>query len=329
MKAYFITGSTGFLGYNIIKQINNPDNLIIALVMKGDPNIHLFDSFKNIKIIEGNILNKEDVNKFLSYPFKGDKYLMHAAGKITTLKKGDPMVTKINFEGTKNIVDCSKDKGFQKIIYISSVDSLKYRKDKAIIHEQETYKEEDTVGIYGKSKVLASNYVRNNLNNYIVIMPSAILGPDDPLNSAINSAIHKIMNNKLPAIVKGGYNLVDVRDVASGILSVIDSDKINEDYLLTGHYISIKDLAKVVSELSHSKKPKFVVPHIIIKGIAPFITLHAKRQKKMPLFTGFSMDCLKQNANYSYEKANRDFSYQPRDLDVTILDTINFLKSKK
>lgn len=327
MKTYYITGGTGFLGYNIIKQIDCNDNIII-FALENDPNKALFNGMPNVKITTGNLLNINDVIKFLSTPSKGDKYLIHAAGKITTLKKGDPLVYKINVLGTQNIVDVAKSQNFKKILYVSSVDSMRYRRDKNTIFEQSEYIEDETPGQYGKSKVLASNYVRKNLNNYIIVMPSAILGPDDPLNSAINSAIKKAINNKLPAIVNGGYNLVDVRDVARGILLALESKQINKDYLLTGHYIKIKDLMKKTNNFAKSKKYKFIVPHFIIKLIAPIFEISAKKSSKNPLFTGFSMDCLKQNANYSYQKAKADFNYQPRDIDTTIKDTIIYLQKK-
>lgn len=327
MDTYYITGVTGFLGYNLVKLL--PNNVkIVGLALENDPNISLYASFDNVTIVKGNILNKEDIRKFLSTNNSESNYLIHAAGKITTLKKGDPSVMKINVEGTKNIVNEVKNRNFKKVIYISSVDSMKYRKDKDPVIEQKEYKEEETCGQYGKSKALASNYVKDNLNNYIVIMPSAILGPNDPLNSAINAALNKCINNKLPAIVNGGYNLVDVRDVAKGIIDVINSDMVNEYYLLTGHYISIKDISKKCTLIANSKKYKFVVPHVIIKMVAPFIEAKAKRKHKVPLFTGFSMDCLKQNSNYSYAKAKKDFGYEPRNLDETFKDTIEFLKNK-
>ena len=328
MDTYYITGITGFLGFNIVKLLPR-DVKIVGLALENDPNISLFDSFDNVTILRGNILNKDDIKKFLSTNNTNNNYLIHAAGKITTLKKGDPSVMKINVEGSKNIVDEVKNKNFKKVVYISSVDSMKYRKGKDPVVEQKEYIEDETFGQYGKSKAIASNYVKDNLNNYIVIMPSAILGPNDPLNSAINTVINKCINNKLPAIVNGGYNLVDVRDVAKGIIDVINSNKINEYYLLTGHYISIKDISKKCSLLANSKKYKFVVPHFIIKMVAPFIETSAKRKHKTPLFTGFSMDCLKQNSNYSYAKAKKDFGYQPRNLDETFIDTIEFLKNKK
>ena len=77
--------------------------------------------------------------------------------KITTLKNDDGFVMKVNYDGSKNIVNSIKDKNYKKVVYISSVDSLSKSNEK-IITEQERYDPKNVVGIYGKSKCFANNY---------------------------------------------------------------------------------------------------------------------------------------------------------------------------
>ncbi len=329
-EAYFITGASGFLGSHILKNIlKNKNATVFAFLMENDKGAKRLENHSNVHLCFGNLLNKDSVNNFLSLPFDGDKYLIHCAGKITTLKKHDSAVMKINYEGSKNIVDCAKNIDFKKIIYISSVDSLSIVKDNNEILEQNYYFPDKVAGIYGKSKALANNYFLDNLPNSVIILPSALYGPDDPLNCPINFAIQQFISNKMPALVKGGYNLVDVRDVADAIVSACYLSKNGQSYILGGNNISIKDICLKCHDITGCKNVKFFVPHFIIKLISPFIVLFSKIKHKTPIFTGFSMDCLKQNSNYSHQKASRELNFKIRDLDESFKDTIKFLKEEK
>ena len=331
MKTYFITGISGFLGRNLtIELLKQKDIEIVGFVLPNEKNLEFYEQYQNITLIRGNILNKEEVDKFLSHSSSGDKYLIHAAGRISTYRRNDPLTMKINVEGTRNVIDSVVNKGFKKVVYVSSVDSVPRRKDNGTIYEPEEYDIHKVDGVYSKSKVLANNIVLEAVKNHhldaCIVMPSAMMGPNDPFNSPINLAIKKFLNNKLPAIAKGGYDIVDVRDVSKGIFNVLEKGESGESYLLTGHYISVKDLIALAGTIANKKPVTKTVPHFLIKIASPFLEMHARIHKKTPLFTGFSMDCLKQNSNYSSNKAKEKVGYEITSLEVTMKDTIKFFK---
>lgn len=329
MKTYYVTGLTGFVGYNFYLKIRSNDTKVIGLVMRGDRNLHLFKNEKNLVLVEGDLTNINDVTNFLSVPSEGDKYLVHIAGKVTTLKNGDDSIERINFFGTKNIVDISNNLNFKKFLYVSSVDAIYIdKKNKKPIAEPRYFDDSLIEGIYGKSKAKANNYVINNAKNYIIVMPSAIVGPNDPIGAPINKALEKVVNGKMKARVNGGYNIVDVRDVVDGMIAVLDSNITNRSYLFPGTRISIRDLLNRTADLSGVKKPFITVPHFVIKIISPFVAWSAKRKKKTPLFTGFAMDCLNDNPDFSMDRAVNELNYKVRNLDDSLKDTIKELQSR-
>ena len=327
MRNYFITGISGFLGQALLSILNKEkDNNVFALILPNDPYRDEFIK-QGMNLTEGDLLSKEDVSYFLSQKCEGEKIVIHIAGRISTQRKNDPLTTKINVEGTKNILDRSIENKIDKFIYISSVDALDRRNDTDIIYEQDEYHVDKVDGVYSKSKAEANNYVLSKKDDIdvIIIMPSALIGPNDTFHSPINDAIRLFLKGKMPAIVKGGYNLVDVRDVAEGIYLSSLKGKKSESYILGGTYLSVKELMDTCAELSGKKKVKFTVPHFVIKLISPFVEFSAKVKKKKPLFTGFSMDCLMQNSNYSSSKASKDFGYKSREIKESIKDTIEYL----
>ena len=73
-------------------------------------------------------------------------------------------------------------------------------------------------GEYAKTKAEIAKYVLEKANNegldVCIIQPSGIIGPYDFGNSHLTQMILDFANGRLTACVKGGYDFVDVRDVA-------------------------------------------------------------------------------------------------------------------
>ena len=331
MKTYYITGISGFLGHNIVNELlKEEDNKIIGLIFPNEKNISTLKNNKQISLIEGNILDSESIDRFLSIPCEGEKIVIHAAGKISVYKKGDPITTKINYEGTKNVVESALKNGHDKFIYISSVDSLNKSKGHEPIYEQDRYDINKVDGVYSKSKALANNYVIDAYKNKglkaIIVLPSVMIGPNDPFHSPINYAFKQFLNGKLKVLVKGRYNIADVRDVAKGIILASNKGRLGESYLLTGIQLDILDLLFKVAKKENMKPIKITVPIFLVKLAAPLIEMHAKIHHKSPLFTAFSMDCLRQNSNFKCDKAVKELGYKITDIDQSIIDTVNWMK---
>ena len=331
MRTYFITGISGFLGRNLVLELlKNEGVKIIGLVMPNEENLDFFYEHEEIELVRGNILNSKDLDQFLTRNSEGEKIIIHAAGMITTFRNHDKKVMDINYEGTMNIVGSAIKNGCDKFIYISSVDALDKRKGTDPIFEQETYNVEKVDGVYSKSKVLATNYVlektREGKLNGIIVMPSAMIGRNDPANNPINAAIIKFMKGKLNVLLKGQYNICDVEDVAKGIVDCSSKGRVGESYILSGEQIKIIDLMNKVADINGQKRVKTLVPIPLVKLGALFIELHARIWKKRPLITMFSISCLQQNSNYQYEKASKDFGYKIKSLDITLNNLVNYIK---
>lgn len=328
MKTYYITGLAGFVGNNLLKELEKEKDIrVVALVLPSEMNV----SFVNksfITLIPGNILKKKDVYRFLSTRSDGEKYVIHAAGKVSTLKNGDPLTVKINFEGTKNIVDVINEIGeFKKLVYVSSVDSMPRSTISGDVFEIDSYNPNEVEGVFAKSKALANNYILENCKiKSTIVLPSSIMGPNDPHNAPINDILKRFMNNRLQTITKGGYNIVDVRDVAKGILRALEKGRNRESYLLTGEFISLKDLIDLAADILETKTITKEVSPLFIKMSSPFISLNAKIRGKNPLFTRFSMNYLLQNSHFNNTKAIKELGYKTRPIQETMKDTIEWLK---
>ncbi len=328
MANYFLTGISGFLGNNLVREIfaNDEDAHVVGLVFKGDPCRYL-DKDK-VTLVEGDILNPDSIETFLSTPVpEGKTYLVHAAGMISVRRK-NPRCSFVNIDGTRNVLSAALNHKIDRFLYLSSVDALqRVPGDKPIV-EQSSFPLEGLEGVYSRSKAVAGNLVLASKEkglDVIIAHPSAMLGPYDPGHNPIDDAIGRFLKGKLPALVKGAYDLVDVRDVAKGICLLLEKGVNGECYLLTGNHRSVVGLIEEAGKAANKKPVRRTVPTFLVKAASPFISLFAKMRHKEPLFTSFAVDCLTQNSNYSHLKASV-LGYEPRPLEKTMEDTVKWMK---
>lgn len=326
-KVFVITGANGHLGSTIVRLLSKDDVELRALVLEND-NCEVIEKL-GCKIYRGNICNKEDVVKLFEGVEDKQIVFIHCAGLISISSKVSDLVYNVNVLGTRNVVDCcveNKDKVL-KFVYISSVHAIKENKD--VIKETNDFSDEYVVGEYAKTKALATKYVLESNKrglDYIVIHPSGIIGPFDMGHGNMTELISDYLNNKLTACVVGGYDFVDVRDVAKGIINSINSDKVNECYILSNKYYKVIEILNIVSEQAKHRRIKTILPMWFAKFTAPLSELYYKIRKKSPLYSAYSLYTLSSNSHFSHEKADKEIGYKTRDMNETIKDTVEWLR---
>ena len=155
----------------------------------------------------------------------------------------------------------------------------------------------------------------------IVLCPTAIIGPVDYEPSLTGKAMLELYNQKIPALVPGGYNWVDVRDVVNGCIAAIEKGRKGEKYLLSGQWRSLKDVASIITTSTGMKTTSVIMPFWVAQFGLPFITAYSKIAGVEPLYTSESLGIIKNGNRYiSNEKARKELGFNPRKLEDTIND---------
>ena len=326
-KVYIITGANGFLGNNIIRKLQqNKDNEIRALVLKNSS----IESLENLncKIYYGDVTKKDSLSDVFENINDKQVFVIHCAAVVYIKSKFNPTIYNINVNGTKNIIDKVLEKN-AKLIYISSVHAIPEKENNDLIEEITDFNPDEVHGLYAKTKAEAAKYVMNAVKNKnlnaCIIHPSGIIGPYDYGNSHLTELVREVSNGKLFATVKGGYDFVDVRDVAAAIITASKKDNKGECYILSNRYITIKELSDLICDVQGIKRIKIVLPICLAKIIAPFFEAYYNLKKQTPLFTKYSLYTLSSNSNFSNKKAKEELGYKNRDMKDTIKDTISWL----
>lgn len=330
-KIFIITGANGFLGNNIVRKlVEDQNNEVRALVLPEDK-INSLDGL-NCKIYKGDVTKKESLNSIFEIEESNvELYVIHCAAIVYIKSKYNPKVYEVNVNGTKNVIDKVLEKK-AKLVYVSSVHAITEKTNNEIITEIKDFNPNKVEGQYAKTKAEIAKYVldmvENRGLNACIVHPSGIIGPNDFGNSHLTQLIIDFANGRLKACVNGGYDFVDVRDVADGIISACYKGKKGECYILSNRYVSIKELLDLVSKVRNTKKIKLILPMWLAKLTAPLSEKYYAILKQPPLYTKYSLYTLTSNSNFSNQKAKKNLNYNNRELEVTIKDTVKWLKEK-
>ena len=198
--------------------------------------------------------------------------MLHCAGIVSVASKPDEAIYRVNVQGTQNIIDLCWEFGAGRLIYVSSVHALPEKPAPETITETGWFVPDDILGDYGKSKAMASVLVleaaQNGLNASVVL-PSGLIGPGDLSCGNTTRMLLAFCRGRLPLGVKGGYDFVDVRDVAAGVLSCAERGKAGECYILSGHYASIQDIFTLTASPARQRTSKALCTRFVGKMRRP------------------------------------------------------------
>ena len=250
--------------------------------------------------------------------------VIHTAGIIDISNHVSPELYDVNVSGTKNILALCREYPVKRLVYVSSVHAIPEQKRGNVTGEIRDFSPDAVVGGYAKTKAEATREVRRAAQeglDAVVVHPSGILGPYDRSGNHLVQMVAEYLQGTLPACVKGGYDFVDVRDVAEGCLLAAEKGRKGECYILSDRYCEIREVLEIAGAVSGKKKLP-VLPLWMAKMAAPFIQLHARRKKRRPLYTAYSLHVLGTGERFSHKKATEELGYHPRDLKVTIRDMV-------
>ena len=317
-----VTGANGHVGANLCRSLLAEGHQVRGLVHEHQDAIEGLD----IEIVKGSVNDGDALRKL----FKGADIVFHLAAVISIDGQKDKLL-QVNYEGTKNLINIIRENGVKRLIHFSSIHALKhYPFDEPMDETRPLMTEGPTWYEITKSRAdkMVLEATKDGLDA-VVLNPTAIVGPNDFKPSLVGTVLIRLYNNSLPALVPGGYNWVDVRDIVQGAIAAMDKGRKGERYILGGKWVSVKDLAITVENVTGKKVNKLTVPTGLARFGVPFIKAYAKITNQEPLYTGESLTTLVEvNKKINCKKAETELGYSSRELEVTIRDTINWFRQK-
>ena len=317
-----ITGISGHIGNNVARALLESGHTLKALVQNVQA-----DSIKgiNAEYIKGDLFNNEALDTLL----KDTDTLIHIAGKISMHSKHRNEIYKVNIEGVNNVIEACKRNKLTKIVHFSSIHAhIPLGQEHTITEKTPYIKEEDVAYDYSKSMgEQLMLQARSYGINVCIVNPTAVIGPFDFSPSLSGKMIIDVYTGKLKSLVKGGFDWVDVRDIAKATVAIVEKDIVNEKFILSGQWMGFKDLGNLICSVKGSRYKGFISPIYLAKIGLPFIALWSKVSGTDPLYNYESLKAIKEGSKINdHANARQLINYYPRPLEETIHDSIKWFE---
>lgn len=324
-KKVAVTGASGHIGANLVRELLGRGYQVVVLVRQSSRALDGLD----VTRVDGDVLDSSS----LCRAFSGAGQVYHLAAHISIRSGESEKLERINVEGTRNVLTACQSAGVATLVHFSSIHALRLEPlDQPVTEDNPLLGERTSRGAdYDYSKARADRLVRQNQSGSLstrIIYPTAVLGPNDFRQSLFGQAILKMAQGRLPALVAGGFDWVDARDVAWGAVEAAEKGADKDRFILSGHYLSMREVAAVISELTGVAAPGLTCPAWLAGVFAPLMGAWARLRRETPLYTRDSLAVLNTNKVMSHARAAAELAYQPRPFRESIADTLFFYSNE-
>jgi len=296
MSAALVTGGTGFVGANLVRELLRDGRAVRVLARPGGDRRALAEL--PVEIVEGDLLDPPSLRSAV----RGVTTVFHVAADYRLWARDPNALYRANLDGTRAILQASADAGVGRIVYTSTVGALGIPRDGTPGTEETPVTLGDMVGPYKRSKFIAEQvaleFARAGLP-VVVVNPSAPIGPWDVKPTPTGQMIVDALRGRLFATVDTGLNLVHVRDVARGHILAEARGRVGEKYIL-GHAegnLALATICRLIAELGGCRAPRVRIPYAVawcaaacsegfarLTGGVPKVPLDAVRMARKRMF---------------------------------------------
>jgi dihydroflavonol-4-reductase len=317
-----ITGASGFVGSAVARQLAEAGYAVRALVRRGSPRFHL--EGLGLQFVEGDLRDSESLRRAVT----GVRYLFHVAADYRLWARDRSEIFSANVEGTRNMMREALRAGVERIVYTSSVATLRLRSDGSAADETGALAEGEGIGAYKQSKIAAERLVEALVASEglpaVIVNPSTPIGPRDVKPTPTGRIIVEAARGRIPGFVDTGLNLVHVDDVAAGHLAALERGAIGERYILGGGNVQFADMLADIARLAGRRPPRLRIPRGVALPVAYAAESLAWFTGRAPLATRDGIRMAKYRMFFTAAKAERDLGFHARPYLAGLDDAIRW-----
>ena len=311
-----VTGATGFIGAHVAR-LESERGEPVRVTYRERSRLSRLDGVETDPV-KADVLDRGAMRRAL----RGCELVYHTAGFVGA--RPVERVWQINALSPRIVVEAAAAEGVRRVVLTSSVAGIGPVEDGKAGTEEDVYRASRHGMTYvdakheGEAEALAAA-ARHGVE-VVIVNPSYVFGPPvdrSQPGETSTRAIGNYLSGRLPAVVEGGLNVVDVRDAAQGHLQAAERGERGERYVLGGHDLTWPELFERVADLSGVHHPLVLLP--------PEASEVARLAESLRLPTPVpaeGLELMSQNWRYSSRKAKRELGYKARALNSTLKDTI-------
>jgi len=319
-----ITGASGFVGSAVARIAQQKGFAVRVLVRATSPrtNVEGLDA----EIVTGDMRDVDSMRHALA----GVRYLFHVAADYRLWAPDPHEIERANLEGAQATMRAALDAGVERIVYTSSVATLKVTDSGASVDETSPASAAQAVGVYKRSKVLAERAVERMIERdglpAVIVNPSTPIGPRDVKPTPTGRIIVEAATGKIPAFVDTGLNLVHVDDVAHGHFLALERGRIGERYILGGENLPLQQMLADIARMVGRRPPTIALPRWPLYPLALGAEGVARFTKREPFVTVDALRMSKNKMYFTSAKAARELGYHARPYREGLQDALDWFR---
>ncbi|RCL24468.1 oxidoreductase [Pseudomonas sp. AFG_SD02_1510_Pfu_092] len=327
MRNVFVTGATGLLGNNLVRELVARGYTVKGLVRSKAKGQLQFADLPQVELVEGDMA---DVDAFAA-SLCGCDTLFHTAAFFRDNYKGGShwqALAQINVSGTRRLLDQAYQAGIRRFVHTSSIAVLDGAPGTSI--DETCLRAEADADDYYRSKILADRVVEAFLQAHpdmhaCMVLPGWMWGPGDIGPTSSGQLVNDVVRGKLPGLIPGSFAVVDARDVALTQIAAATQGRSGERYLAAGRHMTMAELVPMLGRLAGVRTPARQLPLALLFCLAAVQEIYARVSGKPILLSLATLRLLvreKDRTRFDHSKSEQALGLTFRALELTIADTV-------
>jgi nucleoside-diphosphate-sugar epimerase len=317
MAKYFVTGATGFIGGEIVKQLVGRGHKVAALVRSPEKAGIL--KTLGVEIHPGDITDRET----LKAPMAGADGVFHVAAWYKVGVK-EPLADQINVDGTRNVLQCMRALEIPHGVYTSTVAVFSDTRGRV---PDENYRYDGPhLSEYDRTKWIAHYRVAlpkiEEGLPLTIVMPGLVYGPGD--TSGMRTALVDLLRRRFPMTpARTAFCWAHVEDTARAHILAMERGKAGDTYIVTGPRHSFEYAFDLAASLAKVRPPTFHPGPHVMRAMAAAMSAVESVVKLPPAFTPEALRVLAGTTYFgANDKAIRELGFSPRPLEEGMAQTL-------
>jgi dihydroflavonol-4-reductase len=319
-----VTGGSGFLGSAVVRSLIARGAHVRVLVRPASPSGNL--SGLDCETIVGDLGDQQSLKASL----RGIRYLFHVAADYRLWARDPSVMLRVNVEGTRSLMGEALSAGVERIVYTSSVATLRVAGVRGPVDETSMLGSDEAIGAYKRSKVLAERTIEEMILREklpaVIVNPTTPIGPRDIRPTPTGRILLDAARGRIPAFVATGLNFAHVDDIAEGHVLAFERGRIGERYILGGQNLSLQELLAAVAGLTGRRAPRIKLPRGPLLPLAFGAEAVARFTGKEPLLTVDGLRMSRYQMFFTSAKAERELGYRSRPYQEGVVDALAWFR---
>jgi dihydroflavonol-4-reductase len=319
-----LTGATGLVGANLAHLLCEQGVRPRLLVRERSDRRGLRGlSYEEVL---GDVLDADS----LGAAMKGVERVYHVAGLV----RFDPFIrqdiSRINTQGTRNVLEAARSAGVRRVVVVSSVAAVGHGPLAEPATEESAYNYAGD-NPYHDSKREAEQLALAASGPALEVLagnPSFVLGPYD-VRPSTGELLLFVARGIVQVYPSGGINVVNAQDVARGLQLIMDKGRPGERYILGGENLTYREFLTLCAEEAGVSPPMLPVPDAVVKAVGRLGDVVGRLSPDLfkHVNTAF-LQALPLPAYHSSAKAMRELGYQPRPVRLGIREALRWFQEE-